>query len=218
MHKKDLSLRAAHKRKLAIELRKAERQLKADIMPLEVEKQLLLASTCDSFSGFLLRLNEEVNHAERRYLDIYGPGPIDWLMPWSVRRLAEKHIKRAFEKARWRLASTRARYELLPSEQRWDFISQWVANHHFESPELSALLSNLTAGLDGLHGQVENLLRTHTERVDAFTSKLESKLAAKLEKLYAVTQARLQPLLLQVQERRAEMIKLGEAAGVSFAS
>ena len=122
------------------------------------------------------------------------------------------------EKARRRLASTRARYELLPPEERWNFISQWVANSHFESPQLSAQLGDLTAGLDALHEQVENLLKTHSERVDKLTSSLESKLAAKLERLYSATQAKLQPLLLQVQERRAEMVKLGEAAGVNFAS
>jgi hypothetical protein len=130
----------------------------------------------------------------------------------------QEHIRRAFEKARRRLASTRVQYELLPSEQRWNFMTKWVESCHYDSPELSAQHNSLTTGLDGLHPQVEDLLQALSESVDNRIANLESHLAQKLEKLYAATQAKMQPLLLQVQERRAEMVKLGEAVGVKFAS
>jgi hypothetical protein len=191
-------------------------QRKLRLRPLQEERQTVLCRFCDSFPSLLRHLWQETEHAEKQYLDMYGPTFLNKFFPSCTRIFAAKRIKKAFGKARGRLESIEVEYSLLGHNDRWEFIRQSVGRLHTGSRKLQAQLTKLSNDLGDLKKRAAEEIESLRPVEGLMRSESEGELVRRLNKVYSDSHEELRPRLAKVEDSKRKMVEEGRAIGLDF--
>jgi hypothetical protein len=191
-------------------------QRRLRLRPFLEERQTVLRRFCDSFPSLLRHLRQETDHAEKQYMDMYGPTFLNKFFPSHTRICAAKRIKKAFGKARGRLESIEVEYSRLGEKDQWEFIRRWLDRLHTGSRELQAQLTKLSTGLDDLKQRAGEEIESLRPLGELMWSESEGELVKTLNKVYSDGHEELQPRLAKVESSRRKMMDEGRAIGLDF--
>jgi hypothetical protein len=197
-------------------IRQAREQMLNDSRQLDTRRQDVIRKFCSSFPEVLDRIREAQLRHEKRYLDACRITWFDRLIGRSPRARIAERIRRIFERSGQSLEELKLRYNGIPENQKWEFISALVEGANLVHPLMAKRLAELRFELQQLIDEADQKVKAEQELERQTLEGAQSTLTGRMQQIFLEGREVLEPAVNKIRGSKAAMIREGESLGYDF--